>query len=381
LELSFKMGPLISVRALTRVILSQTQPSIKLYFLPLQIHPLKSPWHYAAPRRFVKQTWKACGPFLTVGWPQDTTALEDGCITDDQFLNLCNSIYKTRGKTLLYHIDRFREGVLASVFDTLDRVQHMCLREHPKLVENWYVKMDALVGRALEHLGEADRSQTQVLVVSDHGFSDYRYHVHLNRWLAERGYLVSRENGGLASLQGADWAQSQAYAIGLNSVYLNQKGREGQGCVEVEERPALLEGLKDQLLAWRGPDGRPVVQQALRQDEAFEGPLASYGPDLVVGYAPGYRASAETGLGEWKASAIEANTDHWASDHCIAPAAVPGVLFADKGLSEFPRPSYRDFPLLAIGALPEQRDAPPPTALSNEDEEAVQKRLRSLGYL
>ncbi len=88
LEISFKVGFFLSVRALTRVILTQVQPEVQLYFLPLQIHPLHSPWPYTTPHSFVKQIWKRCGPFLTLGWPQDTIGLEDRCITDGQFLNL-----------------------------------------------------------------------------------------------------------------------------------------------------------------------------------------------------------------------------------------------------------------------------------------------------
>ncbi len=98
-----------------------------------------------------------------------------------------------------------------------------------------------------------------------------------------------------------------------------------------------------------------------RQDEAFEGPLAAYGPDLVVGFAPGYRASAETGLGEWRAESVVANHDAWGADHCVAAAAVPGVLFHSEGLSRTPHPSYHDIPVLTVGAnLAPPTHLPPP---------------------
>ena len=79
-----------------------------MYALPLQQHPLKSPWRYATPRGFVKETWKTGGPFLTLGWPQDTTALEDGCIDEDQFLALCESIIDTRMKIFKHQLANFR---------------------------------------------------------------------------------------------------------------------------------------------------------------------------------------------------------------------------------------------------------------------------------
>ncbi len=382
LELSFKIGFFLSLRALTRVTLTQVRPDVQLYVLPLQLHPLHSPWRYATPPGFVKKIWRACGPFLTLGWPQDTTGLEDRGITDRQFLDLCASILSTREYILMHQLEQFREGILASVFDSLDRIQHMFWRDRPDIVEEWYVKLDGLVGRVEERLAALRKSQTRMVIVSDHGFSNFDYKVHLNRWLVDRGYLVTKKDGQKGSLQGVDWSQSRAYAIGLNSIYLNLAGREGQGCVQANQKKALLNKLRVDLLAWSGPDNRPVVQQAWRQSEAFEGPLTAYGPDMVVGFSPGYRASAQTGLGTWEEIALEPNRDHWGGDHCIHPQAVPGVLFSNQDLSNFPHPSYHDIPALTIEApLDHSNSAPPAPSYSDEDEEVVEERLRSLGYL
>ena len=72
-EVPFKMGFFYTVRSVTRAILTETRSEVKLYLLPLQIHPLASPWRYATPPSFIKDVWKANGPFLTLGWPQDTS--------------------------------------------------------------------------------------------------------------------------------------------------------------------------------------------------------------------------------------------------------------------------------------------------------------------
>ncbi|MCA9921103.1 MAG: alkaline phosphatase family protein, partial [Anaerolineales bacterium] len=87
IELKFKVGRFVSIQALTSVIITKLGADVCLYALPLQVHPLKAPWHYGTPRNFVKDSWNSSGPFLTVGWPQDTTALEDGFITDKQFID------------------------------------------------------------------------------------------------------------------------------------------------------------------------------------------------------------------------------------------------------------------------------------------------------
>jgi predicted AlkP superfamily phosphohydrolase/phosphomutase len=321
-----------------------------------------------------------------LGWPQDTTALEDGCITDDQFLALCDSILETRERLLMHHLGRFQEGILASVFDSLDRVQHMFWRDRPDIVDDWYVKLDALVGRVKTRLSETGRDQVKLVVVSDHGFTDLDYKVHLNRWLVERGYLSTTAEGassggnGQGRLQDADWSKSQAYAIGLNSLYLNLAGREGRGSVSPAQRDAVVNQLRQDLLDWKGTDGRAVVANVYQQSDVFDGPLAAYGPDLVVGYAPGYRASAETGLGKWDQTCIEPNHDHWGADHCIDAHIVPGVLFCDQGLAQFTNPTYRDFPSLTVQATLDSSSSAPPTQ-SQEDERAIEERLKGLGYL
>ena len=380
LELEFRVAPFVSLRAIARVILTAVQPTTRLYCLPIQLHPLRPLWPYGTPRAFVKHTWRSCGPFLTLGWPQDTTGLEDGCIDDDQFLALCDSIFAARAKVLLYHLDQFREGVLASVFDTLDRVQHMYWRDRPDVIEAWYRKLDALVGGVLERYPVSAGGQRRLLVLSDHGFHRWDHVVHLNRWLLEKGHLTSTEPMS-GDLKTVDWRGTQAYAVGLNSLYLNLEGREGQGVVPVERRRELAERIQAELLAWRGPDGQPVMQRVWLNEQVFTGPLAGYGPDLVLGYSAGYRASAATGLGGWQGNALEPNRSHWGADHCFDPAAVPGVLFANRDLADLPRPSYRHIPMLTVDAEPDSSASGPPPSIEGEDASTIEDRLRSLGYL
>lgn len=380
-EIVFKMGFGVSLGAVTRVILTRGKSGPWLYFLPLQIHPLKAAWPYAAPRDFIKKAWKQDGPFLTLGWPQDTTGLDEGITSDEQFLSLADSIVHSRERVFYSQLEQFNEGLLAVVFDTLDRVQHMFWKDRPDVIEKWYLKLDSLIGRIEDKIKATGNQDAKLLIVSDHGFANFDYKVHLNKWLVEQGLLTSKA-GADKSLTHADWDNSEAYAVGLNSMYFNLAMREGQGIVLPDDQEALGAKIKDALLNWKGPDGNNVVQSVETNQEAFEGPFSHLGPDLVIGYAPGYRASAETGLGNWADTAIETNTDHWNSDHCINPAAVQGVLFSNQSLADFPNPSYKDIPSLAVGAKLEGRAKPPKEdKLSDEDRETVEERLKGLGYL
>jgi hypothetical protein len=380
-EIAFDLGRWVKAHAVTRAILTQVHPHVRLYVMPLQLHPLRSPWRYGSPGSFLNQLWKEHGPFLTLGMPQDTTALEECYITDDQFLALCDSIFETRRRMLMDLLPGFREGLLAAVFDSLDRIQHAFSRDRLDIVERWYVKLDALVGEVAQRLADLGMDGIRLAILSDHGITRFEHKVHLNRWLVEHGYLVEVPQGESNDLSAVDWSRTRAYAVGLNSLYLNVAGREAQGSVGPEQIEGLTRRLQDELQAWRGPDGSPVVQRAWRREETFAGPLAKYGPDMVVGYAPGYRASAETGLGKWKETVVEPNQDRWNSDHCVDHRAVPGVLFANLDLQAYANPSYRDIPDLVIGMEPSQSDVPPAPELGREEMEAIEDRLKGLGYL
>lgn len=377
-ELRFKAGLLLSIHAITRLIATSLQGVIRVYALPLQIHPLHSAWQYASSNSFSKKLWKEVGPYLTLGWPQDTTGLEDGCITDDQFLELCKSIFNRRMEILYYLMDDFREGVLAAIFDDLDRVQHMFFHNRMDIVQDWYRRLDGFVGDVSVRV-EQWSGKYRYLILSDHGFSPFHKKVHLNHWLLENNYLLMKN--GNTDLSGVDWSKTRAYAVGLNSIYLNMAGREGRGIVPAGDVEPLLAEIKDKLLAWRDVDQSPIIQRVRLKHETYSGPYTRFGPDLLVGYASGYRASAETGLGKIPAVSLERNNDHWGADHCMDADIVPGVIFANRDLRDFGRLSFRDIPFLAIGKHLDRSNLKPPSESTGEGQKDLEERLKGLGYL
>ncbi|HZM21978.1 MAG TPA: alkaline phosphatase family protein [Anaerolineales bacterium] len=379
-ELQFKASLLFTVHTITRVILTSIKDVVRLYILPLQIHPLHSTWHYASSGSFAKKLWKNVGPFLTLGWPQDTTGLEEGCITDDQFLTLCKEIFEQRINILYYLLGDFKEGVLASIFDCLDRVQHMFYHDRQDVVRNWYQRLDLFVGNVQEKISSWN-DKYRFLVLSDHGFSEFRNKVHLNRWLLESDYLAFSNGTSTGDLTNVDWEKTRAYSVGLNSIYLNIQGREGQGSIPADAVESTLSEIKEKLLDWKDADGSTVVENARPKHEIYTGPYTRFGPDLVVGYAAGYRSSAETGLGKIPEAVIEPNHDHWGADHCMDADIVPGVIFANRDLRDFGRISFRDIPFLAIGKHLDQSHIKPPSQMDRQGQQDVEERLKGLGYL
>jgi len=192
-----------------------------------------------------------------------------------------------------------------------------------------YRAVDAVIGEVLDNARGAD-----IVILSDHGFTTFDRAVNLNTWLAKSGYMA------LASGPGDDevpfarvvWPKTQAYALGLNGLYLNLAGREKQGIVRPDaESRAVLKQISADLLAFRD-NGKTVVESV------YAPPRSEVAPDLIVGYARGYRGSWQTALGGAPESVVEDNEDAWIGDHCINAADVPGVLFSTRKLTaEGPR--------------------------------------------
>ena len=90
--------------------------------------------------------------------------------------------------------------------------------------------MDEAIGRVLETIDE----NTTVIVMSDHGFSPFYWGVNLNSWLLEKGYVTLKNpsrQGELPLFLNVDWSQTSAYAVGLQGLYVNLKGREINGII------------------------------------------------------------------------------------------------------------------------------------------------------
>jgi predicted AlkP superfamily phosphohydrolase/phosphomutase len=232
-------------------------------------------------------------------------------------------------------LETTRRGVVACVFDTSDRVQHMFFRslddpQGARAIDDLYRRMDRLAGIAREH---ADRD-TLLFVLSDHGFCSFRRGVNLNAWLRDHGYLAlkngRRECG--RYFDDVDWTRTRAYTLGLGGLYLNLRGREAQGIVERgAEAETLVRELTKRLTGLLDSERNAIAIRAVyAASDLYRGPYSDDAPDLIVGYADGYRTSWEAAVGKIPAAVFEDNRKAWSGDHCVDPALVPGVLFSNR---------------------------------------------------
>jgi predicted AlkP superfamily phosphohydrolase/phosphomutase len=333
LKFSAPLG--ITVKGIVRLLLTETAPELSLYSTPINIDPEDPALPISHPSYYSAYLAKLLGAYSTLGMAEDTWALNEHAIDSDAFLKQAWLTYEEREAMFLSALDRTRRGVVACVFDTTDRVQHMFFAQKDKggpysrTIEDLYRRADELVGKVAKYVDE----ETVLFVLSDHGFASFERGCDLNAWLRDNGYLVLKEGctGAKGYLRDIDWSRTRAYTFGLAGLYINQHGREAQGIVSKEDAGILKKELAAKLSGLRDEErDRLAIRKAWPSDALYSGPYLSAAPDVIVGFADGYRASWDAAVGKVTANVFTDNTKAWSGDHCIDPHLVPGVVFANR---------------------------------------------------
>jgi predicted AlkP superfamily phosphohydrolase/phosphomutase len=286
----------------------------------------------------------------SIRWPHASSALNNGLIDETAFIQDLDRAFDDRAETILSRVDAGRWNLLVGVVDATDRAQHLLWHlidpEHPMYdperarlyggtIRRMYERADDLTGQVLARVPP----DTEVLVLSAHGFHTFRWQVHLNTWLIQHGYLtltgsVSHIEQALDTIGNAemfwarvDWSRTKAYAMGSGQIYINRAALDAEGSDDTYD--TLVARLATELAALRDPvSGRSVVRQVHKRP-----PLQGYGierrPDLQIGLEKGYRVSWQTMFGGAPANVIEPNLQRWSGDHASAAADVTaGVLIS-----------------------------------------------------
>jgi len=282
-----------------------------------------------------------------------------------------------------------------------------------------------------EHVGalREEHPDATLLLMSDHGCTDVDTVFYANSWLEERGYLAT-EGGATDAfsriginkkrvsklahrfgihdlvvrltperlkesvpedeegfkreqkLERVDWERTRAIASGQGLVYV------------VDDDPATVDALVEDLTALTGPDGRPIAREVFRREQAYEGPYVGDAPNAVFDQRPGVHTSGGigdnptfSGPDQWAAEnvrtglflaegpAVDASTDLGTiSITDVAPTVLHSVGSAV--------PTDMDGTVLPLfeGEV-DRRDPIPHERGRGESDEDVRDRLADLGYL
>jgi predicted AlkP superfamily phosphohydrolase/phosphomutase len=323
-----------------RFYLQEIAPNFRLYATPINADPSDAAITITEPPGFIKEMSDELGLFYTTGFQEDHKALANKVFTDAEYATQTGMVFEERLNLLKYAMEHYDDGLLFFYFSSTDLQAHMFWwdsdEKHPTRsreraekyfnhLKNVYRRMDSVVGDILKRYGD----KATVIVMSDHGFANFRRQFNLNTWLRDNGYI---QPAGIASVtRDADWSRTRAYGLGINGLYLNLKGRERDGIVEPgKERESLIKELISKLEAVRDIDGKRVVRKVYRADEEYHGPATALAPDLIMGWYRGYRASWATCLGDMTEDVLSDNSSVWSADHCADAAEVPGVIFSNR---------------------------------------------------
>jgi len=347
-ELKFPLiDHIASISGMVKFYLMEMGERFRLYISPTHISPRDPAVPISTPASYSRELADNVGLFHTIGLPADTKALSQGTFSMENFITQSLSVFDESCRLFDYELERFsrqKEELLFFYFSSLDQGQHMFWalndREHPYyhpeesrkfayITDEMYRKFDRVLGKTLKSIDPG----IPVLVMSDHGFGPFRRAVNINNWLVKEGYLkLSIDGGGeeISILEYADWPASKAYALGLNGLYLNLKGREKEGAVASGDRRRLLEEIKAKLETLTDPkNGNKVVSCAYISEDNFSKNFIGRAPDIILGFDRGYRIRDDSALGTLSREMISDNMGWWSGDHCVDPKKVPASFIAN----------------------------------------------------
>ncbi|MBM3320492.1 MAG: alkaline phosphatase family protein [Candidatus Eisenbacteria bacterium] len=346
-RVTYDMLPVLSsVSGIARFLLKEAHPHLKLYVTPINIDPENQAMPVTHPISYGSDLARATGPFWTKGLPADTKAFDYRIINDEEYVGQAELLLKEQIAQFDYEWSRFRSGFLFYYISNTDQDAHMLWRNmdetHPMhgasdkrfagYIPHLYEEMDKLVGKVLPALDE----NTLLLVSSDHGFAPFGRQFHLNSWLRDNGYLKLKpdaERARESTILDVDWKETLLYGVGFNGLYVNRKGREGEGFVDDAKAAEIVARVSRELEAITDPEtGIRPIHKVYRREEMYSGDETPMMPEMLVGYTPGYRSSSPSVLGETGKAILDLNPWAWSGDHSMARDLIPGSLVSNRAL-------------------------------------------------
>jgi len=314
------------------------------------------------------------------------------------------------------------------VFKSLDVVSHGIYSLQPDgPVAMLMDRLDEILGEMVAAVGE----DTNVILMSDHGFRTYPETFNLHAWMVAEGFSPKHaqgtaeavEPGQLATMRPKeherrmgelDLPRTVAYATAcegnFGSLRLNLEGREPDGIVAIADAERVLSEISERLIQTR-IDGQPLVTLVMGGHELYPGPESQrIVPDLL------FETRTQVQVLVSPDKPVHSKNARPFPDHArtgILIAAGPGFELRSSAL-ERPQASVVDIGPLALHLLgfpvPKQMDGRVPADLlrpgapvrrfdeaddprwpkakdaarhfesSATDSEAVQERLKGLGY-
>ena len=196
------------------------------------------------------------------------------------------------------------------------------------VLHDYYVWIDQQIGHVRQMLDD----HTALFIFSDYSIQRLDGWVNLNEWLIQEGYLILEKYPSKpVSFEGlnVEWAETKAWAMGSSGhVYLNVKGREPEGIIELDQYDGATEELISKIKAIPNEEGNALETHVIKGKEAFSGPFADYAPDIIVRFDQGHWKTNEmVGSGDIQTVDMSSGEDSGAEGpqgyFCLAGPEIP----------------------------------------------------------
>jgi predicted AlkP superfamily phosphohydrolase/phosphomutase len=195
----------------------------------------------------------------------------------DAFMEQLFTHHAARTRVLVDLLEQERCDLFYAAFTGTDRLHHFLWAAMERGEEPWasrfadyYAAVDDSIAQLVARLPD----DCALVLLSDHGFCRLDEEIYVNRWLERDGWLALQEPA--ESIASIVAERTRAYCLDPGRIYLNLMGREPGGIVP----PDAYDEVREELRAWA--EGLPFVARVATREEAFSGPQAHLGPDLVL---------------------------------------------------------------------------------------------------
>ena len=258
---------------------------------------------------------------------------------------------------------------------------------------DYYKRLDDWIGKILKQVGK----EPLVFVVSDHGAKPMLGGIAINEWLIEKGYLKLKnypEKPTSVEQCEIDWPATTAWGLGGYAcrIYVNVLGREKEGKVLPSDFENIRQRITEELMEIRGLNQVPLDTK-VHTPEALYGKRTPNAPDLFVYFDDlNYRSLGS--VGSRRIAQLENDQGPDGANHDyngIFIASGPGLKISGQKMDRLTLFDVAPTILAHFGIDAESSmngrnvlntaSVHPTEAFTDREKEALDERLRSLGYL